>query len=127
MIALLAQTTVPSAVTPIVTAATSQPSGGGAPWIAKLLSDPFTLMIGLIIVFYIFMWRTSQAKERQKKDALAKLKEGDVVQTIGGMIGTVIRADEKTVVLKVDENSNTKIKFTRSAIHRVVEDDRSAA
>jgi len=26
-----------------------------------------------------------------------------------------------------DENSNTKIKFTRAAIHRVVDDDRSAA
>ncbi len=125
MFDLLAQT-VPSAITPVVTAATSQPAGS-VPWIARLLADPLTLMIGVVILFYVFIWRSGQAKERQKKQLLANLKEGDVVQTIGGMIGTVIRADDKTVVLKVDENSNTKIKFTRSAIHRVVDDDRSAA
>jgi len=30
------------------------------------------------------------------------------------------------VLLKVDESSNTKIRFSRSAIHRVVEEDKTA-
>jgi len=29
-------------------------------------------------------------------------------------------------VLKVDESSNTKIRFSRSAIHRVVEEEKTA-
>ena len=34
------------------------------------------------------------------------------------------QADE--VLVKVDESSNTKIRFSRSAIHRVVEEDKTA-
>jgi preprotein translocase subunit YajC len=42
-------------------------------------------------------------------------------------LGTVVEAREDEVVLKVDETSNTKIKFTRSAIHRVLEEEKAAA
>jgi len=47
------------------------------------------------------------------------------VQTIGGILGTVIEAREGDVLLKVDESSNTKIRFARSAIHRVLEEEKS--
>jgi preprotein translocase subunit YajC len=46
------------------------------------------------------------------------------VQTIGGIIGTVVESRENEVVLKVDETSNTKIKFSRNAIHRVLTDEK---
>ena len=54
---------------------------------------------------------------------LDNLKRGDRVQTIGGIIGTVVEARETEVVVKVDETNNTKIRFARKAITRVLEDD----
>lgn len=45
---------------------------------------------------------------------LAALKKGDKVVTVGGIHGSIFSLDEKTVVLKVDDNA--KIKFNRSAI-----------
>ena len=46
------------------------------------------------------------------------LKKGDKVVTIGGIHGTVSSTKEKSVVVKVD--SNTQIEFSRSAISAVV-------
>ena len=48
------------------------------------------------------------------------MKKGDKVVTIGGIHGVVSSTKEKTVVVKVDDN--TKIEFNRTAIASVVTD-----
>jgi preprotein translocase subunit YajC len=47
--------------------------------------------------------------------------------TAGGILGSVVEVRDTEVVLKVDESSNTKIKFTRDAIKRVLTEDEAAA
>ena len=55
---------------------------------------------------------------------IANLKKGDKVVTIGGIHGVVSSTDEKTIVIKVDDNA--KIKFSRSAISAVIVDDNNS-
>jgi preprotein translocase subunit YajC len=99
-------------------AATSQPA------------SPFSgnMFFGLMLAALVFFWywsSSSRKRERQKYDDMLKsLKRNDRVQTYGGMLGTVVEVREKEgeVVLKVDENTNTKIRFNRGAIKEVVRD-----
>ncbi len=49
------------------------------------------------------------------------------MQTIGGELGKVVEAREDRVLLKVDESSNTKIWYTRSAINRVLGEEKAEA
>jgi preprotein translocase subunit YajC len=51
---------------------------------------------------------------------LNALKKGDKVITVGGIHGVVSSTKEKTVIVKVDDN--TKIEFSRNAIASVVVD-----
>jgi preprotein translocase subunit YajC len=51
---------------------------------------------------------------------LAELSKNDRVVTIGGVIGTVVEVRENEVVLKVDESSNTRMRFSRNAIQSLV-------
>lgn len=95
--------------------------GGSSGW-GSLLSSPMFPMILVLVVFYIFMIRGKRNQDRQRQDMLSQLKKGDRIQTIGGILGTVVEARETEVVVKVDESSNTKIRFARSAIHRVIVD-----
>ena len=67
--------------------------------------------------------RSKKKQDKGRTDMLAQLKKGDEVQTIGGILGKVMDAREDRVLVKVDENSNTKIWFSRTAIHRVVSAD----
>ena len=53
------------------------------------------------------------------EEMLNSLRKGDKVCTVGGMFGTIAELREDEVTIKVDEN--TRIKFTRAAIQRVVE------
>lgn len=84
-----------------------------------LLSSPLILFLMLGLVMYFLMLRP-QSKERKKREAmLSAVKKNDRVVTIGGILGTVISVKDDEITLKVDESSNTKITFTRSAIQRV--------
>jgi preprotein translocase subunit YajC len=103
-------------------APTSQPVD--EPFWAKLFGNSmFPLVLGMIVLFMI-MSKSKKGPEKQRLEMLKQLKRGDRIQTIGGILGTVLRAEENRVEVKVDETNNTKMWFTRSAIHRVVEDDK---
>jgi preprotein translocase subunit YajC len=112
-----------------VTTATTQPGTPGAaaakeppPW----WTSQFIPLLLIVAVFYFFLFRSKKNTEKKRTEMLNQLKRGDRVQTIGGILGTVVEAKEHDVLLKVDESSNTKIRFSRSAIHRVLEDDGKA-
>ena len=97
-----------------------------APGFADFFANPmFPLLLG-IVVLYIFMFRSKKNQDRQRQDMLGQMKRGDRVQTIGGILGKVVEVEDSKVLLKVDENSNTKIWFSRSAIHRVVNEEKAA-
>ncbi|MBV8781707.1 MAG: preprotein translocase subunit YajC [Phycisphaerae bacterium] len=115
LFAILAQTT----------SATTQPHPAPGWFLTLQNLGPILLMV---VIFFFIMNRSKKGQDKQRTDMLAKLKKGDEVQTIGGILGKVIEAREDRVLLKVDENSNTKIWFGRSAIHRVItaEDEKTA-
>ena len=79
------------------------------------------IMFGLIfVIFYFFIIRPQNKKQKETEKMIAALKKGDKVVTIGGIHGTVVTTKEATVVVKVDDG--TKIEVSRSAIASVVVD-----
>lgn len=78
---------------------------------------PFVLIIA---IFYFFIIRPQNKKQKETEKMINALKKGDKVITIGGIHGVVSSTKEKTVIVKVDDN--TKIEFNRSAIAGVVAD-----
>jgi preprotein translocase subunit YajC len=85
------------------------------------------LPIVVLIFLYFFIFRSKRKQEKQKQDLLSQIKRGDRVQTIGGILGKVVDVEERKVLLKVDESSNTKIWFSRNAVHRVLATDEEKA
>ncbi|ABL66446.1 preprotein translocase subunit YajC [Chlorobium phaeobacteroides] len=93
----------------------SPPAGGQTP-------NPFIQLVPLVlifIVFYFFMIRPQQKKQKDREKVLDSLKRGDKVVTIGGVHGTVagIDTEKKTVLVQVSEN--VKIKFDRTAVANI--------
>ncbi len=70
--------------------------------------------VGIAVVFYFFMIRPQQKKQKDQKKFLAEIKKGDAVVTIGGMHGKVHSLDDATITLDVDKG--TKLTFERSSI-----------
>ena len=88
--------------------------GGGGDFLLLMLIP----MVVLMLVFSVF----GQRKEKKKRDALmSSIKKHDQVRTIGGVIGAIVEIKTDTVVLKVDESSNTRMTFSRDAVQQVLE------
>ncbi len=78
---------------------------------------PFGL---IILIFYFFIIRPQNKKQKETEKMLSALKKGDKIVTVGGIHGVISSTKEKTVIVKVDDN--TKIEFSRAAIATVVVD-----
>jgi len=92
-----------------------------APWWADNFFVPMMLVL---LIIWLFIFRPKGKQEKQRVQMLNSLKKGDRIQTIGGILGTVLDVREDEVIVKVDESSNTKITFSRNAIHRVREESK---
>jgi len=95
----------------------SQPGGGGANGGLGGLLVPILLIFA---VFYFIALRPKQREQKQRQQMLDNLKKYDKVLTIGGIIGTVMEVREDEVILKVDDNSNTRLKFMRGSIQKIL-------
>lgn len=108
---LLAQTTT-----------TTQADGPAPMGGAELFFKQFFPII-LIVVFFWWILSRGRSKERQRYEKMLNaLKKNDRVQTIGGILGTVVDVRGDEVVVKVDEANNVKIRFNRTAIKEVLQD-----
>jgi preprotein translocase subunit YajC len=114
----VAQTTVPAPGG--AAGAATQPTQDPPFWAGPMM--PFLL---LIILMYVFMFRSKKGQENKRQQMISALKKGDEVQTIGGEFGRVMETRDDRILVKVDESSNTKIWYARSAIHRVVGADKA--
>ena len=98
------------------TGATPGPSGATAP--PGMSWFPLLIFVFVAMILFSFL---GQRRDRKKKQAIINaVKKHDRVQTVGGVIGSVVELKPDTVVLKVDETSNTRITFARSAIQQVL-------
>ncbi|WP_296320617.1 preprotein translocase subunit YajC [Treponema sp. UBA3813] len=79
------------------------------------------IMLALFIaIFYFFIFRPQNKKQKETQKMIDALKKGDKVVTIGGIHGIVSATKEKTVIVKVDEG--VKLEFNRAAIAGVITD-----
>jgi preprotein translocase subunit YajC len=90
-------------------------AGGSTQAISQIL-----LFGGMLAVFYFFMFRPQQKKQKEQKNFLANLKRGDSVITIGGLHGKIYAINENTVTLDIDGKGN-RLVFEKSAISRSFE------
>ncbi len=85
------------------------------------MSPQITQMIllgGIFVVFYFFMIRPQQKKQKETKKFIEDLKSGDKVVTIGGVHGTVVTVREKTLLVEVDSSKGVRMVFEKSAISK---------
>ena len=74
------------------------------------------LLFGLMYFLLIAPQRRKQKEQRKLIDSVQK---GARVTTIGGLYGTVVSVEADSVVLKIDETNNTKVRLQKAAIAAV--------
>lgn len=68
---------------------------------------PIVLVFG---AFYFLLIRPQSKQQKEHKKMLENLKKGDKVQTVGGILATIVKVKDESVILKIDENSTLEVK-----------------
>ena len=76
------------------------------------------LLVAFFALMYFLMIRPQKKKEKEDAAMRDALKVGDEIMTIGGVIGKVVKINEKSVVIATGADKN-KIEFIKSAIASV--------
>lgn len=79
------------------------------------------LVVMLVLLYFLFI-RPQKQEQQKRQSMLDALKKGDRVITIGGMHGTIVDINEKTVVLKAADK--IELKFQRSAIQNLFKEEK---
>ncbi|MFP4089218.1 MAG: preprotein translocase subunit YajC [Cyclobacteriaceae bacterium] len=72
------------------------------------------LIGGIALIFYFFMIRPQQKRQKDQRKFIDAIKKGDMVVTVGGVHGKIVELQDDTIVLEVDRGA--KIKFEKSSI-----------
>ncbi|MBM7855122.1 preprotein translocase subunit YajC [Desulfohalotomaculum tongense] len=74
-------------------------------------------VVALFALLYFLFIRPQQKRQKEHQKMINELKVHDEVATVGGIIGTVVRIKEETVVLRLGDN--VKVEFLKNAIGQV--------
>ena len=74
-------------------------------------------MVALVGIFYFLIIRPQQTRQKKHKQTIASLQPNANVTTYGGILGTIVKVKDDTVILKVAEN--VKIEVLKTAIAHI--------
>jgi preprotein translocase subunit YajC len=103
---------------PATTGAPGSPAPA-APQSSPSLQPLLFLAVAMVLIL-VLPQIFGRKQQRKRAEMLAGIRKMDRVQTIGGVIGTVVELRDDEIVLKVDEGTNTRIRFAKAAVQAVL-------
>jgi len=81
----------------------------------------FVPLLLIFAIFYLLLFLPMQRQKKQTKQMLESLKSGNVVQTSGGIVGTILslNSEDDTLVIRVKPD-NIKLQVARSAVAALI-------
>ena len=77
-------------------------------------------MLLILAIFYFMMIRPQQRKEKERRKMIEELRAGAKIVFAGGLMGTIVSANEKTFTVAIA--SGVEIEISRSCVQGVVTD-----
>ena len=77
--------------------------------------ESMIMIVALMAVMYFFMIRPENKRKKQAQNMRDSLKKGDMITTIGGIVGKVVHIKDDLVTIETSED-RVRIQFTRWAI-----------
>jgi len=75
-------------------------------------------MVAIFVIFYFLLIRPQRKEQERQRTMISEVKKGDEVITAGGIIGTVVHAQDDRLTIKTGEN--TRVVVERARIARVL-------
>lgn len=98
----------------LISSAYAQTAGGAAFGSSDMLIQlaPIAIMVG---IFYFLVLRPQQQRAKEQREMVQGAKRGDVIVTVGGLVGKVTSSKDETEV-EVEIAPNVRVRIARTGI-----------
>ena len=76
------------------------------------------LIVAMVAIMYFLMIRPENKRKKQAQEMRNSLKKGDVITSIGGIVGRVVMVNETTIVIETSED-RVRMELTKWAVSSV--------
>ncbi len=73
------------------------------------------VMIGVMFIMFFFMFRSGSKRKKEGEQLRASLAVGDVITTVGGVVGTICAVKENTIVIETGAD-RVRMEFVKGAV-----------
>ena len=77
--------------------------------------ESMIMIVAMLAMLYFFMIRPENKRKKEAQNMRDSLTVGDVITTIGGIIGTICAVKENTIVIETGAD-RVRIEFTKWAV-----------
>jgi preprotein translocase subunit YajC len=92
--------------TALVLAAVAPAASNG---LQDILGNPLVFLGGMLALMYFFVFRPQQQRAKEHQNQISAIKRGDTVVLSSGVIGKVVRVEEKELGIEVAQNVTIKV------------------
>lgn len=84
----------------------------------------FLPIVLMIAIFYFLVFMPMRKQQKNTKEMIKALQNGQTVVTSGGIIGTIVSVNDDTLILRIKPD-NLKLQVSRSAVTSVVPEEQA--
>jgi len=77
--------------------------------------ETIIMLVAMIAIFYFLLIRPENKKKKAVETMRNSLKVGDVITTIGGIVGTICAVKDETIVIETGAD-RVRVEFTKWAV-----------
>jgi len=78
----------------------------------------FLPIVGMVAIFWFLIIRPQMRQQKAQREKIAAVKKGDQVITAGGLLGKVIKVDERYAEIEIAQG--VRVKAVKSTIGDIV-------
>ena len=79
------------------------------------MGSSIIMLVVMLVIFYFMLIRPENKRKKEAEEMRASLRNGDVITTIGGIVGTVVDVKEKKFVIETGAD-RVRIEFEKWAL-----------
>ena len=79
------------------------------------MTESILMLLLMLAIFYFMLIRPENKRKKANEEMRNSLKKGDTVTTIGGIVGTIVKVNDSTIIIETSED-RVRMELTKWAV-----------
>ena len=76
------------------------------------------MLVAMFAIFYFMLIRPENKRKKEAENMRSNLKKGDVITSIGGIVGKIVMVNDTTIIIETSED-RVRVELTKWAVSSI--------